>query len=388
MDTLMPRSPLGRVLSLLGIVVVAWGLFSWAAHRDHHTPLWVYLCVLVADLAWAGLVVLRGRHPTAAFVCVIVMVVGGGITASAADGIGIVPCAVAILSFTRDISKPLRVAMIIGASAMVIVFIGWLLDPVAPLGLLGIEAGVVVAFLAGESRRQFVLSDQQSRRLLEERSRADLLDARQQIAHDIHDVLAHSLGGLVIQLDAVDALLEAGDTEAAAARVRASRALAAEGLGEARRAVAALQEAPEPATGRVDGARLIEEIGDLLEAHRSMGGEVEFSEAGTRHELGAGLATALRRAVQEGLTNARKHAPGQRVSVRLDWGANDVALRIENAIVTGRASVSAPVSATANSGGGHGLVGMRERFDALPGGVATTAVESGMFVVRAGGATA
>jgi signal transduction histidine kinase len=384
MDGLMPQSPLGRVLSLIGIAAVAWGLTNWAIHRNE-TPLWVLACILAAELAWVGIVVLRRRYPAAAMVCVLVMVLGGGITASAADGIGVVPCVVAVLVLTRDIGRPLRVAMIVGLIAMVSVFVGWLLDPLSLVGLLGIEAGIIVAFLAGESRRQFILTDVQSRRLVEERARADLLDARQQIAHDIHDVLAHSLGGLVIQLDAVDALLEAGDTKAAAARVRASRALAAEGLSEARRAVAALQEAPQPATGRVEGARLAEEIFALLDAHRSMGGEVEFAEAGARHDLGGQLATALRRAVQEGLTNARKHAPGQRVSVRLDWGAGDVALRIENPVAVRRASTG---SATDNSGGGHGLVGMRERFAALPGGVATAAVESGAFVVRAGGETA
>ena len=76
----------------------------------------------------------------------------------------------------------------------------------------------------------------------EEKAQIELLAQRQSVARDIHDVLAHSLGGLVIQLDAVEALLESGDVDAARSRVADARALAASGLGEARRAVDALRD--------------------------------------------------------------------------------------------------------------------------------------------------
>jgi signal transduction histidine kinase len=80
---------------------------------------------------------------------------------------------------------------------------------------------------------------------------------------------------------------------------------------------------------------------------------------------------ALRRAVQESLTNARKHAPGARVTLSLTWNDGDVAAVISNPL---RPGVSA-------SGGGHGLLGMRERFATLPGGAVTSGVEAGNFVV-------
>jgi signal transduction histidine kinase len=82
--------------------------------------------------------------------------------------------------------------------------------------------------------------------------------------------------------------------------------------------------------------------------------------------------------VQEGLTNARKHAPGERVEVALAWSSDAVQLRITNRLV---AISSAP-------GGGHGLVGMRDRFAALPGGSATAEKSGNAFVVTVKASTA
>jgi signal transduction histidine kinase len=249
---------------------------------------------------------------------------------------------------------------------------------VSLLGVVAMAAGIVVAFLGGLSRRQFFLAEYRSRELIEEQARTDVLSARQQIAHDIHDVLAHSLGGLVIQLDAVDALLESGDTASATAKIHDARALAAEGLTEARRAVAALREPPAQRRARVPGERVLEDVEGLIDAHRSLGGKVEFIESGTPHEVTESLELALRRAVQESLTNARKHAPGARVTLTLSWTKGDVSAVISNPL---RQGVSA-------GGGGHGLLGMRERFAKLPGGSVTSEVEAGNFVVSVKAKTA
>src|SRR6185312_3428342 len=111
--------------------------------------------------------------------------------------------------------------------------------------------GLIVAILVGVSRRQARTGVARERALLEERARTAALAERSRIARDIHDVLAHSLGGLVLQLDAVDALLESGKTAEAAGRVKAARGLAADGLDEARRAVDALRD---PDTADLAGA--------------------------------------------------------------------------------------------------------------------------------------
>jgi signal transduction histidine kinase len=367
---------LRRILSLFGIVVITWSVTTLVLQHD--IALWVYVAVLVANLGWLLLMVISTSSIPLSWLLVVVMVAAGGITAAAVDGSSIVPAAVAVLWVTRDIRQPVGRGVVLGIAAMLVVLAGDILVPVGPLGAAGLEAGIVVAFLAGQSRRQYVLAEIRSRELVEEQARTDVLAARTQIASDIHDVLAHSLGGLVIQLDAVDALLESGDTKSAAAKVHDARALAAEGLGEARRAVAALSEPPADTDDVVPGESVTADVVALVDAHRSLGGRARFSQEGEQSAVSAPAAVALRRAVQEGLTNARKHAPGKPVSVSLHWSSGAVELEISN-----------PLGIDAGSAvGGHGLVGMRERFAALPGGVASAAATADRFVVTVKAQTA
>ena len=370
------RGRLGQALSLFGAAALSWSVAVQFSHGV--IPLWVLVGALAANFAWILLIPLSVRGRIAPLLCVAVMVVAGGITAPALDGSSLVPAAVAVLWLTRDIRKPIWRGVAVGLITMVVVIVGDVLVPISLLGLIALGAGLVVAFLAGLSRRQFLLADYRSRELIGEQARTDVLSARQQIAHDIHDVLAHSLGGLVIQLDAVDALLESGDTASATAKIHDARTLAAEGLTEARRAVAALSEPPGQGRARVPGERVLEDVSELIDAHRSLGGKVELIESGTPHEVSESLELALRRAVQEGLTNARKHAPGARVTLSLNWNDDDVAAIISNPLRPG----------VSGGGGGHGLLGMRDRFAKLPGGAVTSGVEAGNFVVSVRAKTA
>jgi signal transduction histidine kinase len=372
-----PPTSLSRALSSAGAVVVAFELTRRVVVGV--LPTWVYAIAALSVLAWVALIALPRRDGRLVLVIFAVMVLAGGLASAATDGVSVASVAVAIISLSRDTRFGIATAIVYGSVGVVAILLGILIHGVSPLGLLSMEGAVVISFLAGQSRRQYLVGERQRLVADEEQARAALLSERQHIAHDIHDVLAHSLGGLVIQLDAVDALLEAGDTEAATARVRASRILAADGLSEARRAVAALRDGPVARPRELDADELVAALEELFAAHRSLGGTVDFTEHGARRPVNSSLAAALRRAVQEGMTNARKHAPGQPVTVSLDWGVGDVALRLENPVGSG---------STDQSGGGNGLVGMRSRFAALPGGVATAAVESGLFVVRVGGETA
>ncbi|HEY5231748.1 MAG TPA: histidine kinase [Galbitalea sp.] len=374
--SLVGRGRLGRGLSLFGAAALSWSVVVQFSHG--RLPVWILVGALAANIAWILLIPLSVRGRVSPWVCVGVMVVAGGITAGALDGTSLVPAGVAVLWLTRDIRHPIWWGVALGLATGVLVLVGDVVVPITLLGLIALEAGLIVAFLAGLSRRQFMVADYRSRELIEEQARSDVLSARQQIAHDIHDVLAHSLGGLVIQLDAVDALLESGDTSSATAKVHDARALAAEGLTEARRAVAALTEPAAQLRSKVPGERVLEDVSALVDAHRSLGGRVELRERGVPHEVSESVEVALRRAVQEGLTNARKHAPGARVTVILTWTDGFVEAVISNPL---RAGVRA-------AGGGHGLVGMRERFAALPGGTVTSGTEAGNFVVTAKAKTA
>ena len=368
---------LGRTLSLLGFLAVSASAVLQYSRAE--LTVWALGCTLAACVAWLLLIVVRLRGPITSLPLLGVMVVGGALAATATGASSLVPAAIAVLWLSRDLRRPIWWGAGLGVFAMAMLVVADALVPIAPLGILSMEAGVVVAFLAGESRRQFLLGEIRTRNLIEEQARTDVLAARQQIAHDIHDVLAHSLGGLVIQLDAVDALLDSGDAAAAAAKVRDARALAAEGLGEARRAVAALSSEDVAGPVRVDGAAVAADVEALIDAHRSLGGTARLVEKGRRGDVSGLLATALRRVVQEGLTNARKHAPGKPVTVSLLWRDTGVSVEIANPLGAPEPQLS---------GGGHGLVGMRDRFSALPGGAVTSGIDRGRFVVTAEAAIA
>src|SRR5262245_34163071 len=107
--------------------------------------------------------------------------------------------------------------------------------------LISSVAGGGFGFLARTGRRERLAE----REAEERRAERSVLEERARIARDIHDVLAHSLGGLVLQLDALETVTAAdGASPAVLERVRGARRLAADGLVEAKRAVDALRRLP------------------------------------------------------------------------------------------------------------------------------------------------
>lgn len=368
---------LALALNLLGAGAVGWSLVS--TRSDHH-PEWVLVVAFVSVVAWAVRAVLTfaGWRRTALALSLLAAVTGA-LVAPATGGLSIVPAAVAVLFLVGDPGWPLSLGGAVAAATVALVAVGAV--PVgAPVpAVLGEMGGLVLAAFAGLSRRQFRLTEEQAA-LVRERDLAMRGEAaRIALARDLHDVLAHSLGGLVIQLDAVDALLEAGDAASAHERVVAARGLASEGLAEARRAVAALRE-PAVATGStVTPATFQAALDDLLAAHRTLGGRAALAVSGEQRPLTTAQATAVERALQEALSNARKHAPGAPVAASLDWQTDRVLLTVSSPL-----PIAARATELAASGGGHGLDGMRERFAALPlGGSVTAGAQEDRFTVTA-----
>jgi len=391
-------TPWSAGINLAGALAVTYGLWRGA---PHFAP-WVVAAVIAGLIAWAARILLAtrwgartgdvgdlppasapggrngGRVLGAALLAVMVLV--GALTAIPTQGLGVALLVVAVLVVTSDpASTPLVwgavvLAGVLGIAAGTVLALVGLAGSgeVNVLGLLAVIVGLVLAVVAGFGRRA-------QRVLLTERERASAEALRAQaaahriaIARDLHDVLAHSLGGLVVQLDAVEALLDAGDTERAAARVATARGLAVEGLGEAREAVRALRE-PEPATGSdtadpVAPSAVEARIRTLIAPEQG----VRLDVAGVAHPVSGALAEALIRAVQEGLSNARKHAPGASVLVGLVWHPDRVECTIENPVP----ATPAQDRGLAATGGGFGLRGVRERFAVL-GGTVQAGVEPG-----------
>ena len=302
----------------------------------------------------------------------------GAAAAGGTSGLSINVAAVAVMAMIGASEIPLTAGVVGALLTVAVTAVALVLDPMPTSAELALLTALALGALAGLSRRQF--REAQARRLLLEQQDVALRAeaARIGLARDLHDVLAHSLGGLVVQLDAVGALLDAGDVPAAARRVQAARGLAADGLRDARAAVAALRD-PDRFAGSVPAIEIGAAIEQFAASARSIGGtiDVRVDISRTAPDLPDRAAEGLRRTVQEGLSNARTHADGQPVHIELRVDDRAASLLISNPLGTG-------AIAAGDDHRGYGLQGMAERFRAI-GSAAT--IEAGprdrQFVVRA-----
>ncbi|MGW4650193.1 sensor histidine kinase [Kitasatospora sp. NPDC004289] len=220
----------------------------------------------------------------------------------------------------------------------------------------GLTTGVpVVTGMLSRSRQRaveaMVASAESAERAARAEAQAAVLTERGRIARDVHDVLAHSLAGINMQLELADALIETGDL----AKVREANAkahdLVRESLRQAQWTVHALRE---------DALPLVESLTAMAE---SSGHRDALRVIGTVRDLSARSTQNLLRIAQEALTNATRHAPGGPVTVELAFADASTTLRVRNG--------PARHSGHPTAGSGLGLVGMRERV-ALLGGTLTT----------------
>lgn len=211
----------------------------------------------------------------------------------------------------------------------------------------------VGGLLLGTTIRQSALRAEQAELRLAALERAEIegskaahLAERANAAREIHDVLAHNLGALIVQLDAVNALMEGDKPDLGAIRpvLRAAHQHAVDGLAEARDAVSSLREDIKPLETSI---RRLTEDNPLA--------SLEIS--GSPRAVPADVAFMVRRIVQEAITNAAKHAPGARVAVEVAFQPNCLDVTVTD---DGRPPDVGP-SVLAGTGGGYGLEGMRER---------------------------
>jgi signal transduction histidine kinase len=222
---------------------------------------------------------------------------------------------------------------------------------------------VVLSLLAGSIRRQNDMLTAEAQIAREEHARSAALDERARIAREIHDVLAHSLAALSVQLETADALIESGRAEQAHASVRRAGQLAKEGLAETRRAIGAL---------RGDTLPLPELLSTMASGYQmDTGAAATVDVTGETRALRPDVSLTLYRTAQEAITNARKHAPGATVAIRLGYQPDDVALTVTNGAAH---DAERPL---ADAGGGYGLTGLRERAELAGGSFSAGPVSTG-----------
>jgi len=236
-------------------------------------------------------------------------------------------------------------------------------DPIGNLdGLIATSVifGIIwtIAFAVG---RKFQEADEAKQRAAraererEERARAAVTEERARIARELHDVVGHSVSVMTVQASAVRRLLrpeQEREREALLIVEQTGR----EALAEMRRMVGVLRR-PEEAPALAPQPSL-EHVDKLVEQAREAGLPVELRVEGEPVPVPAGVDLTAYRLVQEGLTNALKHARAERAQVLVRYSGGDIEVAVSD---DGRGAGS-------DDGGGHGLVGMRERV-AVYGGV-------------------
>ena len=324
-------TPVRVVLGITGIAIVAWFLLMTRYQRDRSSPIGPVLLVLVALTAIA-LEVLTPQ--------------GGSIIPA------IVTMAMAANRFDERTGLPFAFVVVAAYLAAVSYHIG--ADFVV---LISYATGLLFAYTASLSVRKLRQEEAKARALLAEvqanrdaQIQAAALNERARIAREIHDVLAHTLAALAVQLESARVMLErSGSDKDALATVERSHHLVKEGLEEVGRAVSALRG------DRIPGPSHLREL--VSEFETDTGVESDFQVDGEPHALTPEADLALYRAAQEALTNVRKHAEATRVEVGLRYAADGTELTVSDVGSARHDSVN----------GGYGLVGMRERAELLGG---------------------
>jgi signal transduction histidine kinase len=196
---------------------------------------------------------------------------------------------------------------------------------------------------------------------------------RTRIARELHDIVAHGIGVMVVQAEGAAEVLDRDPARAG----RALEHIAETGrssLVELRRALGVLRDdglssavpsTPQPGLARLD---------DLIESVRRSGLQVDHEPSGAPEGLSPGADLALYRVVQEALTNTLRHSGAHRASVRVTRGAGGVAVEVVDDGTGGTDPVRP---------GGSGLRGIRERVAMLGGDVEIGPTSDGGFRVAA-----
>jgi signal transduction histidine kinase len=350
---------------LIGLALVSWSVIgskrSPALHGRGLVVLGALVLLATAWLVWTAWSCLEQRMTMDLYVLAAASGLLTAATPSAAGSAGVFVVAMAA-GARMDLRHGFAVVVlgVAGMGAGTIAYHG------SGVALVAYTAAWCAMAFGGANIRNVELRAEQAELLLaqtqrshEEQLRSTRLEEQTRIAREIHDVLAHSLAGLTIQLEATTALLDQGaDPESVRERVGRAHQLAREGLRETRRAVGALRgDSPAPVGLRIRA---------MVDEYRAEADTpVEFALTGQPELLDGPAGEAVLRVVQEALTNVRKHAPRAEVSVSVDARPDLIEAWVQDRPMA--PVVAGSGSALRSSGGGYGLRGMRERAELLGG---------------------
>jgi signal transduction histidine kinase len=248
-------------------------------------------------------------------------------------------------------------------------------DGFAPELLLGSAVWAAAWFAGDRARlRRERLAELEERALRAEREaererRLAAAEERTRIARDLHDSAGHAINVILVQAGAAR-LLQEQDLERSREALETIEEVARDTLGEIDQLVRALREDGSPQG--VEPPPGLAALETLAERYRASGLAVSVKIDGSRRALPPGVDQAAYRILQEALLNAARHGSGS-AEVEIDFGRSMLEVTVTNPTLPG---------AIVRNGGGHGIVGMRERAHLLRGSLDAGA-SNGIYHVRA-----
>ncbi|HVA86315.1 MAG TPA: sensor histidine kinase [Candidatus Saccharimonadales bacterium] len=228
-----------------------------------------------------------------------------------------------------------------------------------------VERSIALAVVADRAERE-----------QEATAQAAVHEERARIARELHDVVAHNVGLIVLQAGGARSVL-ATDPDRARMALQAVEETGRQTLAEMRHLVGILRVDED--ADRQPLPRL-ERLPALIDEARAAGLAVDMEVEGSPVDLPAGLELAAYRLIQEALTNVRKHAPSSRAQVRLGYEPDRLRIDVSD---DGGPSAAVRNTALDTTGLGHGLIGMRERVQLYGGRMEAGPMTGGGFRVEA-----
>ncbi|WP_245974612.1 sensor histidine kinase [Thermomonospora umbrina] len=370
----------GTDLGYVSLAAAVGVFFVVASHTDPNAgDLPPLLLDVSVGLVWTVVFLLfRRRLPgTMAAASSVVAIVS-------ATGLGLA----SVAGLNVAVHRPRRVTAALAAWHILLITAVWRLDDTTSeraywesLLVVTLLHVVMVSFgMLVRSQRLLVVAAQERARQAEEGQRLRVEEARhherERLAREMHDVLAHRISLLAVHAGALEYRGNLPPEEARAAGV--IRECAHDALEDLREVIGILRESPDD-----DAERPQPTLGDLaaLVAESRRAGEHVTLE----HLVPDGPAIPSRvgrhayRIVQEGLTNARKHAPGAHVRIIVDGRPGDgLTIEIANPLPVGRSTAPAVLP-----GAGAGLIGLSERVGLVGGRLEHGGTSGGDFRLRA-----
>ncbi|HEU0042052.1 MAG TPA: histidine kinase [Jiangellaceae bacterium] len=366
---------------LIGVAAVEAAVATAVRDDLEHDPSGPLLWFEVVAVAAVVLILLvRRRYPFAApaatwLLCAALSFLDGQLITDQA-GVFVAGMGAAVLLGNQRSARQsyIGLAIVVGC-ALIIVYHG-MRSSTDDLIFVPVLFGIawLVGYALRERTERTEVAEERARRAEREReaaARVAVAEERSRIARELHDVVAHAVSVIVLQVGAVRHRMPenaTADREALRNVEDAGRTA----LVEMRRLLNAMREEgdqPElmPRPGLDDLDRLVRDV-------EAAGLAVEVRVVGQAGALPPGLDLSAYRIVQEGLTNALKHSGAGRVEVTINYGPGELRIEVRDDGVGDRGTGGGP---------GYGLVGIRERVKIFGGEMSAAPAPGGGFLVRA-----